>query len=56
MSLINKLKLTDTEVRKIVLEWYLLGLEPTIFYAEGEDFLMELDEYIKVTYDEFIDE
>jgi hypothetical protein len=54
MSIIKKYNLTDTEVRKIVLEWYLLGLEPTIMWAD--DMNMELDEYINTTYDVWMDE
>jgi hypothetical protein len=52
MSLIKKYNLTDTEVRKIVLEWYLLGLEPEIFMCDG----VEIDEYIEETYNVFLDE
>lgn len=43
-STIEKLKLTDKQVYKIVLEWYTRGMCPDIFESEeGED----LEEYIE---------
>ena len=43
-STIEKLKLTDKQVYKIVLEWYTRGMCPDIFQSEeGED----LEEYIE---------
>ena len=55
MSLIAKHKLTDSEVRKIVLEWYLKGLEPKGFYTYDGEKMIELDEYLEETYNTFID-
>ena len=43
-SLIEKLKLTEDEVNRIVLEWYTNGMCPDIFQnEEGED----LEEYLE---------
>ena len=53
MSIIEKYSLTDEDVRMIVLEWYLNGLEPIIFCTPGG---LELDEYIEITYNVFIDD
>lgn len=52
MTTIKKYNLTDTEVRRIVLEWYLNGLEPEIFMCGS----IELDEYIESAYDVFLED
>ncbi len=46
-STIEKLKLTDKQVYKIVLEWYTRGMCPDIFQnEEGEDLEEYLEDYV----------
>lgn len=46
-STIEKLKLTDKQVHKIVLEWYTRGMCPDIFQnEEGEDLEEYLEPYV----------
>ena len=42
-SIINKMKLSKTDVLRIVLEWYTMGLEPEVFQNGHVD----LEEYLE---------